>query len=84
MKTKVLFSSQSDEWETPQDLFDQLDSEFGFNLDVCANDENHKCPVYITKDHDALTMDWGGVLRMVQSALLRDKQVGKEVLLRRA
>ena len=60
MKTETMFSSQSDNWETPQWLFDQLDAEFGFNLDACADDQNHKCPVYITKDQDGLTYDWGG------------------------
>ena len=29
---RVLFSSKSDEWETPQYLFDSLNAEFGFNL----------------------------------------------------
>lgn len=30
------FSSKTCEWETPQDLFDQLNDEFHFTLDVCA------------------------------------------------
>jgi len=33
----------SDEWETPQWLFDQLDSEFHFDIDACATKENTKC-----------------------------------------
>lgn len=48
MNTKVLFSSNSDMWETPQWLFDKLNSEFNFNLDVCAVPENAKCAVYYT------------------------------------
>jgi site-specific DNA-methyltransferase (adenine-specific) len=35
-----MFSSKTDEWETPQVLFDQLNKEFNFDLDVCANREN--------------------------------------------
>ena len=31
MVDKVLFSHKSDEWETPQELFDELDKEFHFN-----------------------------------------------------
>ena len=31
-KNKALLA----EWSTPQDLFDKLDAEFGFTLDVCA------------------------------------------------
>ena len=60
MKTETLFSKASDEWETPQDLFDDLDKEFGFNLDPCATDDNHKCAVYLTKEQDGLEYDWGG------------------------
>jgi phage N-6-adenine-methyltransferase len=33
---KLMFSSQSGDWKTPQDLFDQLDKEFDFTLDVCV------------------------------------------------
>lgn len=34
---KLIFTSKSDEWGTPQDLFDNLDKEFNFTLDPCAN-----------------------------------------------
>ncbi len=61
MKGKqAVFSRDSDEWETPQDVFDQLDAEFHFNLDPCATDENHKCAAYYTKDDDGLKSNWGG------------------------
>lgn len=56
----VHFSSKTPEWETPQDLFERLDSEFYFTLDVCANSENHKLPAYITKEDDGLKVKWGG------------------------
>lgn len=57
---KVLFSSSSDEWSTPQDLFDKLNDEFGFNLDPCATDSNHKCNLYYTAETDGLKQKWGG------------------------
>ena len=38
-----MFSSERDDWETPQALFDELDAEFHFTLDVCANESNSKC-----------------------------------------
>ena len=60
MKGRAVFSSNSDEWSTPQDLFDELDREFSFNLDACANDHNHKCQDYFTIDHDGLSKNWGG------------------------
>ena len=58
MNTDVMFSSATDEWETPQELFDKLDSEFHFELDVCANESNHKCDKYYTKAQDGLSMPW--------------------------
>lgn len=58
--TDGLFSSNSDDWHTPQELFDELDSEFHFNLDPCADDNNHKCDKYFTKEQDGLSQSWGG------------------------
>jgi site-specific DNA-methyltransferase (adenine-specific) len=55
-----MFSSKSDRWETPQDFFDKLDAEFHFNLDPCADENNHKCKDYFTKEQDGLLQDWGG------------------------
>lgn len=48
MNTEVMFSSKKDDWETPQWLFDDLDSEFHFTLDPCADESNHKCDKYFT------------------------------------
>lgn len=60
MKTELLRSSKSDEWETPDALFQDLDKEFHFNLDACASSENHKCDMYYTKADNALLKNWGG------------------------
>lgn len=60
MNTKTLFSSKKMDWATPQDFFDQLNSEFHFTLDPCASDENHKCEKYYTKEQDGLSFSWGG------------------------
>jgi site-specific DNA-methyltransferase (adenine-specific) len=35
---------ERDLWETKQELFDILDSQYGFNFDCCASQENKKCP----------------------------------------
>lgn len=51
----------SDEYGTPQVLFDIYNDEFGFNLDVCASAKNHKCKKYWTKDDDGLAQIWGEV-----------------------
>ena len=55
---KVHYMSNSNEWETPQDLFDELDREFHFTLDVCATKENAKCKKYFTKEDNGLNKSW--------------------------
>ena len=60
MKTETLFSKKSDEWQTPLDLFEDLDREFHFDLDACATPENTMCPEYFTKEQDGLEQNWGG------------------------
>ena len=54
----VHFSSQTDEWATPQWLFDELNKEFGFTLDVCALPDNAKCEKYYTPDVDGVKQSW--------------------------
>lgn len=57
--TIALFSSKkSDEWGTPQFLFDKLNAEFNFNLDVAASHDNHKCYFYFRKEDNALNQLW--------------------------
>ena len=56
----VHYSSTTEEWSTPQDLFDRLDSEFHFTLDPCSTDENAKCQKHYTKADDGLSKDWTG------------------------
>ena len=63
-RTKPYFLTGTPEWGTPQELFDQLDAEFGFTLDVCATPENAKCPRFLTRADDALTKPWDGVCWM--------------------
>lgn len=58
---KALFSKASDEWETPQWLFDKLNVEFHFEMDLAANEDNTKCGDFLSKDHDALgNVAWFG------------------------
>ena len=56
----VLFSSKSDEWETPEEVYEELNKEFGFTLDPCATENNHKCSKYFTKELDGIKQNWGG------------------------
>jgi phage N-6-adenine-methyltransferase len=57
-------SSATDEWATPQKLFDELDAEFGFTLDVCASDWNYKVANYFTKADNGLAQEWRGTCWM--------------------
>lgn len=58
IKGNVHYSSETPEWETPQNLFDLLDAEFGFTLDVCATAENAKCDAFYTEEDDGLAQRW--------------------------
>jgi phage N-6-adenine-methyltransferase len=59
-----LFTSNTDEWYTPQDFYDEVNKEFMFTTDVCATHENAKCKHYFTKDDDGLMQEWKGVCWM--------------------
>lgn len=60
----VHYSSATPEWATPQRLFDDLDAEFQFNTDVCATEENAKCPHFFTAEDDGLAQEWTGTCWM--------------------
>ena len=60
MVSNTLFSSNSDEWATPREIYEELDKEFNFNLDPCASDDNHKCEKYYTQAENGLSYTWGG------------------------
>lgn len=57
----VMYSSKTDQWATPEDFFEELDKEFHFDLDPCADETNHKCEHYFTKEQNGLKQDWGGI-----------------------
>ena len=57
---KVLFSSKTDQWATPQWLYDELNKKFNFNLDPYADETNCKCKKYFNKEQNGLQQDWGG------------------------
>ena len=82
MINKGLFSSNTNEWATPQAFFDELNSEFHFDLDPCATSTNHKCDNFYTIEDDGLTKDWGGGGESFLQSPIRqgDRQVGQEML----
>ena len=59
---EAMFSSKSNEWETPQSFFDRLNQTLGpFTLDPCATKETTKVPEnFFTQEEDGLMKDWEG------------------------
>lgn len=84
MNTAVMFSSKTDNWATPQDFFDDLNREFGFTLDPCADSLNHKCPKYYTRKQNGLAQDWGGSVFFATHPTVKKLQAGWRNLLRKA
>ena len=59
-----IYSSDLNDWETPQWLFDLLNKEFKFTLDVCATKKNTKCKRYYTPKDNGLKQNWKGTCWM--------------------
>ena len=49
MDTKVHFSSQRLDWQTPKAVYEELNAEFNFDFDPCPTNP----------DFDGLEIDWG-------------------------
>jgi phage N-6-adenine-methyltransferase len=63
MNTELFFESCGDERATPQSLFDALDAEFHFDIDLAASPLNHKHALWFGEGgiaSDALLEDWCG------------------------
>lgn len=56
----ALYSSNRDDWATPQDFYDRLNEEFHFTLDPCASPATAKCAKYYTAEDNGMVQDWGG------------------------
>jgi len=75
----ALLTSNHYEWETPQELFDILNAEFGFDLDPCATHENAKCDFYFTKEENGLSIPWHKVANTVFMNPPYGREIGKWV-----
>lgn len=53
-------TSNKDDWETPQALFDELDAVHHFTLDPCSTHENAKCAKHYTAEENGLAQSWEG------------------------
>lgn len=61
---KNKFASRRQDWETPSEIFDPLNVEFGFTLDVCATIENRKCDNFYSISDNGLAKEWHGTCWM--------------------
>ena len=61
---KTKFATGKQDWETPDSIFNSLDSEFNFSTDVCASHINAKCTIYFTPEMDGLSQYWSGACWM--------------------
>lgn len=57
---KAMFSSETEMWATPQNLFNRLNEEFQFNTDVCAIQDNAKCEHFFSPEINGLDQEWKG------------------------
>lgn len=73
--SSIHFSSKSNEWATPQWLFDSLNREFRFTLDPCSTDENAKCKRHFTLAEDGLSQDWS------EDVVFMNPPYGREIAL---
>ena len=53
-------TSDRDDWETPQALFEELDAVHRFTLDPCSTHANAKCAKHYTAEDDGLAQTWEG------------------------
>ncbi|EPQ4604618.1 TPA: phage N-6-adenine-methyltransferase [Citrobacter freundii] len=58
-----------DQWRTPDLLFWGINAMFGpLTLDLFADDDNAKCPVWYTAEDNALVQDWAEMLGSIGGA----------------
>lgn len=55
-----MFSTGTDTWGTPRDLFEIFHAHYQFTIDVCASPWNAKVSRYWTEREDGLSQSWEG------------------------
>ncbi|MCP4393466.1 MAG: phage N-6-adenine-methyltransferase [Alphaproteobacteria bacterium] len=76
-------ASEKDLWQTPIALFNALDQEFDFDVDICASEDNHLLPDYFTEERSALTNHWNVYTRLF-SAFINPPYSQTQVFMERA
>ena len=60
MLNSGMMTSLRDDWETPSELYRELDEQYHFTLDPCSTHKNAKCDKHYTVDDDGLKQSWKG------------------------
>ena len=61
MASKPMTPNGYQKWSTPDWIFEMLNDEFQFDVDVCAVPETAKCGHYYTPETNGLKQKWTGV-----------------------
>lgn len=69
---QAIFSSEKMDWETPQELFEALNREFDFTIDLAASPSNAKCSRFYTAKENALEKNWEGETAFLNPPYGRD------------
>lgn len=64
MNKTIMFSSNTEMWETPATFFEKLDKIYNFHIDVCASSHNAKCDKFYSIQDDGLKQQWTGTCWM--------------------
>lgn len=54
----VHFSSERQDWATPDELWERLNGIYAFDLDAAASRENTRCKTYFDASTDGLAQSW--------------------------
>jgi phage N-6-adenine-methyltransferase len=79
------FSSATDDWSTPRDFYNKLDTEFGFVLYVASSSTNHLTPAWYWLDHqdparrDGLAQAWAAEAAQLGGAVWMNPPYGKTI-----
>lgn len=53
----------NDNWRTPDQIFNMLNREFNFCIDIAADKNNYKVKFYLTEHDDALSYNWADYIK---------------------
>jgi len=60
-KLEDKFESKNNSWRTPKVLFDTLDKEFHFDIDLACSDDSQLCKLGFTEKENAMLQSWKGI-----------------------